>query len=565
MPASDTNRPDYQSLGTSKTDDESGKRADNKSLSSPRKRGTEKADDPLDDSSLKSSSSKKTDLPIQATGENGELLGAEVSALNPATKEKSESENATTAKGITEISTSAVFQTTNSADGKKDKKRKEQNTKDRELLDSDNWLLRHGHNLTYLGLYFFSFLVLYRPYEIIPGLGFLSATAYYVGAVTLLIYVPTQFLTEGNVTMLSTEVKCVLAMTVIAFLSIGLAKDHGVAWEVFNDIYIKAVLIFIVMVNVIRTRKRLVALICLSLAIGIHLSYVAISMYLRGEVNDDDQRLIVGIGGLFANPNDLALHLVTMTPIVVCLGIAAKNHILRALCFSIAIMLGFAIIVTSSRGGFLGLIAVFAVLSWKLGRRHRLNVTVASLFVGILVILIAPGNYGLRILSIFIPSLDPTGSRGQRSDLLEQSILVTLRNPWGIGIGNFPIVGIRNLQTHNAFTQVSSELGILGLLAYLGFIISPFRKLRAIERIKFEKAETGWFYYMAIGFQASIIGYMVSSFFLAVAYSWFIYYLIAYAVAFRRIYASENKIDGDIKAETILEKINNLRASLQNA
>ncbi len=39
--------------------------------------------------------------------------------------------------------------------------------------------------------------------------------------------------------------------------------------------------------------------------------------------------------------------------------------------------------------------------------------------------------------------------------------------------------------------------------------------------------------------QASIIGYMVSSFFASVAYQWFIYYLIAYAVAFRRTYSLE--------------------------
>ena len=34
---------------------------------------------------------------------------------------------------------------------------------------------------------------------------------------------------------------------------------------------------------------------------------------------------------------------------------------------------------------------------------------------------------------------------------------------------------------------------------------------------------------------------MVSSFFASVAYNWFIYYLIAYAVAFRRIYSVERE------------------------
>jgi O-antigen ligase len=208
--------------------------------------------------------------------------------------------------------------------------------------------------------------------------------------------------------------------------------------------------------------------------------------------------------------------------------------------------------VTFSRGGFLGVIATGAVLAWKLGRKYRLNVTIASIVIGGVAILAAPGNYGLRMLSIFIPGLDPVGSSDQRKELLIRSLQVTARNPWGIGIGNFPIVGTQNLQTHNGFTQVSSELGILGLVAYLIFMISPFRKLGAIERTLFAKEELDWFYYLSIGLQASIVGYMVSSFFAAVAYNWFIYYLIAYAVAFRRIYCLEKGV-AEVKAKRLFE------------
>ncbi len=181
------------------------------------------------------------------------------------------------------------------------------------------------------------------------------------------------------------------------------------------------------------------------------------------------------------------------------------------------------------------------VLAWKLGRKNHLNVTVVGLFATILTLILAPGNFGIRVLSIFIPGLDAVGSSDQRKELLERSIIVTLRNPWGIGIGNFPIVGIRNLVSHNAYTQVSAELGLLGLVAYLVFMISPFRKLGAIERTLFAKGDHNWFYYVSAGLQASIVAYMISSFFASVAYNWFIYYLIAYAVAFRRVYSLENE------------------------
>jgi O-antigen ligase len=411
--------------------------------------------------------------------------------------------------------------------------------RDHEILSSDRWLVRNGHSLTFFGLYLFSILVLFRPYEIVPGLGFLSATAFYFALATLAIFVPSQLAVEGNLTMFSTEVKAILAMTVIALFTIPIAKDPELAWDKFNDPYIKAVVIFIVLVNVVRTRKRLMRMMWLSFGIGIYLGFSAMDLYMKGQFTVEEYRVAVDVGGMFGNPNEMAMHFVMMTPLVITLGLAAKGSVMRWVYFCMGGLFVAANMVTFSRGGFLGLIACMGVLAWKLGRKYRLNVTLASLFIGAIAILAAPGNYGLRMLSIFVPGLDAVGSSDQRRELLTRSLLVTGRNPWGIGIGNFPIVGVRNLQTHNAFTQVSAELGILGLVAYMIFMISPFRKLGAIERRLFDSDDHNWFYYLAIGLQASIVGYMVSSFFASVAYNWFIYYLIAYAVAFRRIYSLE--------------------------
>ena len=426
--------------------------------------------------------------------------------------------------------------------------------KDRELLGRDRWLVRNGHYLTYIGLYLFSILLLFRPYEIVPALGFLSATAFYFAIATLVIFLPSQFATDGNLTMLSTEIKAILAMTLIALLTMPIAKDPALAWDKFNDTYFKAVVIFIVLVNVVRTRRRLMGLMWLSFGIGIYLGFMAVSMYIDGKFSVEDYRVgSIDVKGMFGNPNEMALHLVMMTPLVITLTIASKNKLMRAVYLTMSVLFVAANMVTFSRGGFLGLLACSLVLAWKLGRRQRLNVSIVSVVIGGVAILAAPGNYGRRLLSIFIPSLDPVGSSNQRSELFQRSLLVTARNPWGIGIGNFQIVGVRNLQTHNAFTQVSTELGILGLVAYLVFIISPFRKLAAIERTLYDRNEQGWFYYLAIGLQASIVGYLVSSFFASVAYNWFIYYLIAYAVAFRRIYGLENGLTEEVKPRSLWE------------
>ncbi len=416
------------------------------------------------------------------------------------------------------------------------RKREKAVAKDERLLNRDGWFLRKDHTFTYVGIFLFTLIVYFRPYELIPGLsGFNEMTSIAALAATF-FYLASQFRSGKLLTVFPTEAKCVLFMLVWAVLAMPLAKDTGLAWARLNDPFSKLVLIFIIMVTSLRTKQRLKGLMWLGIGVGIMVSYQAIQFYREGIFKTEDYRVSVDYNGMFGNPNDMALHLVMFLPIAVVLGIVSKNKIAKLVYYSSAGIMIAGNLVTQSRGGGLGLIAVSAVLFWKLGRKQRLKVTVLSLVLAVAVMAFAPGNYGLRMISIFVPSLDPVGSSGQRTELLKQSIVVTLRNPLGIGFGNFPLVGIGNHESHNAYTQVSSELGWLALIAYLILIITPLRRLAAIERRLLAGEDYSWIYYLSVGLQATIIGYMVSSFFGSVAYNWFIYYPIAYAVCLRRIY-----------------------------
>lgn len=435
------------------------------------------------------------------------------------------------------------------AEEQKQRKLEKALEKDEKLLKSDPWIIRNGHNLTYVGLFLFTLVVYFRPYEWVPGLENFTSVALIFAVATLLIYLPTQFSTEGNLTILTTEVKCLLFIVFWALLTMPIAKDPATAWKIFDETFSKIVIIFIVMVNTLRTKSRLKGLMWLSIGMGVFLSYQAIDLYRAGKFEVEGYRVNVDYGGMFGNPNDMALHLVMFVPLAVVLGIMSKNILSKAAYFiSAGLMVG-ANMVTQSRGGFLGLVAIFGVLVWKLSKKARLKVILGSVVVAVAIIAAAPGDYGKRVISIFDVSQDVSGSHDQRRELLERSIQVTLRNPWGIGLGNFPIVGVRNLQTHNAFTQISAELGWLCLIAYIIFLVSPIRKLAAIERQMFARGDTSWIYYLSIGLQTCIIGYMVSSFFVSVAYQWFVYFPIAYAVCLRRIYNIEQQEKGDSGVE----------------
>lgn len=401
-------------------------------------------------------------------------------------------------------------------------------------------LLKRGHALSYAGIFLFTVFLLFRPYELFPVLSFLSSTAYWLALATLMIYLPTQFALEGNISAGLREVYLILLLCLAALISVPFAKVSIEAWDTFNDTFIKAVLIFIMTVNVVRTERRLMGLIYLSLGVTFLLSVTAISDYRAANFVVEGYRIRGLLGGMFGNPNDLALHFVTMTPLFVVMALKSRN-ILGKVVYGVGATLTVAAnVVTYSRAGFLGLLGMAVVLLWKLGRGKRFTVTAIGAVCLAAFITLAPGSYGVRVLSIFIPGLDPVGSSDHRRGILDRSVLVSLRNPIvGVGMGNFHIVSLGETVSHNAYTQVSAEMGIAALVIYMMLILAPMRRLKRIELTAFTPRRRSRYFYLSVGLQASLVGYMISSFFASVAYQWYVYYLAAYAICLSRIYESQ--------------------------
>lgn len=409
----------------------------------------------------------------------------------------------------------------------------------------DHWSLNRGHLVTFIALYLFSIVLYFRPYELIPALSSLTSMAFVIGMITLAIYAVSQVVVEGNLTARPREINLILLFVVTAFISMPLATNPGEAYDTFTDVLLKAVLIFIVLVNVIRTEWRFKLMVGLAFAVSIYLSFNAVNDYTNGVFREgyayqNNQRIGGSIGGLFGNSNDLALHLVTMVPLAVGFAFVNKNIIRRLVYIALAGVFVAAIVVTFSRGGFIGLVLTLLVLARKLGRKNKFLSTGALVVAISAVLIFAPGAYFGRIASIMNSAADFTGSSTQRTEILKRSIWVTLRYPLtGVGMGNFHYKSVQELVTHNAFTQVSSEMGIPALVIYLMLMIYPLRKLRRIEAETLGDPQRRKYHYWSIAVQTSIIAYMVSSFFASVAYQWYIYYLVGYAVAVRRLYYVE--------------------------
>lgn len=401
-------------------------------------------------------------------------------------------------------------------------------------LHAETWVARSGHLFTYAGLFLFTAFVYFRPYELFDA-PVLREGAQWIAILTLLVYLPAQFAAAGNLSARPREVSLALLLLAAALLSVPTAINPGEAWDNFVE-FSKVILIFVVAVNVVNTERRLRGLLLLVLATSVMLSFSAFSDYRAGRFEVAGTRVKGMLGGLFDNPNDLALHLVTMVPLAVGLAFARRGLLPKIVYFLCAALFVAGVVVTFSRGGFLALCVSSGVLAWKLGRRNRFLVMTLGALVLCVFIAAAPGGYGQRVASMF--GGDVTGSADARRDILWRSTLVALRHPLnGVGLGNFHHQGQHDQVSHNAYTQVAAEMGFAALALYVLFMVTPIKRLREVERESLGAKDRAAFYYLAVGMQASIAGYMVSSFFASVAHLWYVYYLVAYAVCLRRLYA----------------------------
>jgi O-antigen ligase len=401
----------------------------------------------------------------------------------------------------------------------------------------ETWIHKHGHSLSYAGVFLFTTIVFFRPYEMSPSLMWLSTSAFWVALVTIAIFVFTQLGLENTITARPREVNLILLLVLTGILSIPQALEPQRAFDSFIQ-FAKVVMIFIVMTNVIRTEKRLKKLWVLVLIATCILCVNAINDYRLGLLELQGTRIKGSIGGMFDNPNDLALHLVTVLPIALALFFNSRNPITRVVLLIVPALIVGGIVVTFSRAGFLALLAATGVLLWKLVRSSRwlLSLLVPALVISF--VLFAPGGYRTR--------LSTTGDESTmaRFDDLKRSLFIAARHPFlGVGMDNYILYSNANKASHNAYTQVASEMGLAAGLIYILFVLAPFKGLRRIEHESYQVKSRRRFYYASVALQASLVGYMVASFFASVAYLWYIYYLVAYSICMRRIYDSAVEAD----------------------
>jgi O-antigen ligase len=343
---------------------------------------------------------------------------------------------------------------------------------------------------------------------------------------------------------------CALALIVvigIVITPVAASPQHSI--DMLSDTFFKVVVIFILMINLVDTRKRLLRILKLVVICGAGIAAGSIWKFAEGKFTATIQgvgvRIEGAVGGIFGNPNDLAMALDMLLPLSIVLMLNSKSaeRLLFLLC---TFLLTMGVVVSFSRGGFLGLAAACGVLLWKLGRHNKFTTALAVMGACSILALSMPAGYADRLFTIVHTDKDTTGSAKERQDELKRVTFLAVRHPViGIGLNNYPVYSNHAIRAHNSFLEVAAELGVLGLIAYLILILAPLKRLKRIER---ETSLTGdpvsrELHFLGAGVQAAILGYVVCAVFSSAQYQWYLYYPVAYAVALKRIHDATRPVE----------------------
>lgn len=407
------------------------------------------------------------------------------------------------------------------------------------------------HSMAFAGVYLFTLFLYLRPNELFPEIFGALPIIKFIAIGTLLAYVGSKMSSGEPLTIWPIEVKMIMVLVVLIVVILPFASAPSESWDFFNLTFSKVVLIFILMVNLLDTQKRLIALFNLVLAGGVWIAYGAIQTYLEGKyllIAKGISR-IGGVGGggggMFGNPNDLANAMDMLIPLAIALGFCRKG-ILRWVYFGCAGFLSVAVLITYSRGAFLGLVALSGFLMFKLYQGQRIKMIFAGAMVAVFLLVAAPGGFGNRISSIFNEDQDKTGSSHQRQELLKRGLLIAVARPLGVGLANYQQYSLNEEKAHNGYIEIAGELGMLGLIAYLIINFKPLSRLRKMERELGQTPEgkTKEVYYLCVCLQAVLVAYAVCSMFASIQYLWYLYYPVAYAIGLCRIYELDKQSPG---------------------
>jgi O-antigen ligase len=279
--------------------------------------------------------------------------------------------------------------------------------------------------------------------------------------------------------------------------------------------------------------------------IGIHVYLAIVGIVKKGR----------GVGGFLGDENDFCMTLNMIIPFAFFMALAEKNIRRKFIYIALTGLFLLANIITFSRGGFIGLaaVAIFCLLKSP----KKIISTIVIVLLALSVLQFAPDKYWSEMKSIQQEGASE-GTGRERVYQWKVGWKMFLDNPvMGVGQGNYPFrfreyeiksgfsKGLEGRSragraAHSLYFTLLPELGVAGAIIFFLMLYAVYKDTRAIRKISkgdyprfpFDKSKL---FYLSLAMEASLIGYLVSGFFISVLYYPSFWILMGFVLALRKV------------------------------
>ncbi len=312
----------------------------------------------------------------------------------------------------------------------------------------------------------------------------------------------------------------ILVIAVSAFTSISVEESYQIAL-----VMIAFAMSYFVIINTVETKKQLKFLLYLFVIAAALSAVYGIYQYIFGDVysqawldSEMFEDIKMRVYSTFENPNVYGEYLILVIPIAVGLMWTEKGFWKKLFLLGVVGITTLAMVLTFSRGCWLGILFALALLAIIIDRRFIL--------LGVVALLAMPFVLPETIINRFMSIGDMSDSSTSYRVYIWMGTLAMLKDYWfcGVGLGEtsyntiYPLYSYNNIEaphSHNLYLQFVSQFGIIGLITFLGMVYN-FYKDTTIKMLKKKDI-------LLAGIVAGMTGFFLEGMF---DYTWYNYRVI---------------------------------------
>jgi putative inorganic carbon (hco3(-)) transporter len=392
----------------------------------------------------------------------------------------------------------------------------------------------------YFGLLMWTWVAYFNPHRLTWGIAYDFPVAMCIGIPTLAGLV---FTRDKNRNILTRETGIMFLLWLWFGITTWYASKqvlfsaHIPASEAMLIRTSKILLMTVVTVILITSQKKLRYL-CYVAVFSI--AFYAVKGVIFGIRTSAEQR-VWGPPGSFIEDNNFLAVAVNMTlPFLFFLARSETNKKLRMFFWFVFISSIGSVILSYSRGGLLGLAVVLGFLVLK--SRHKLVAAMSVVALAAVIIAYAPPTWFSRMDDFVHGNLDPSAQG--RLDAWHFAVVLASNYPLtGGGFETFTTdlfqrftPGRTFAGPHSIYFQMLGEQGYVGLFLFLSLLIACHITCWKLRRQSRRLPQVAWIEPYTQMIQVSLLAYMVSGAFLAMAYFDYFWLIVAMTAILKILY-----------------------------